>query len=524
MQIEKKAREDAARYLLGVEYKNGIQLSFAKDTYHFYEKNAPERVSCVANHDMDGFKKIGFCFESLRDITVDGGGSLFYFHDVMLPFSCTDCESITLRNFSIDFAEICGVHSTVLPDGTLRLWEEGRLETVGGILYGKIGDELYPVRYFIEVDTERDTIAYDTNDIGFAEVTAEFTEAGDLRILTPFPKTPKPGNTLFIRFGKTFMPGFFFENCKNIRLENITVHYSYGKAVLAQLCENFTAENFRLTPAEGRYSANTSDGLHFVECSGSLTVKNCHFEKQMDDCINCHGIYVHVDESEGDTHYVRLMQRQQLGVPVFRRGDRVRVVDSHSMLTKGYVTVKRVENISRALWRLETEETGGISAGDSLENAEHAPKLHIEGCYFGKNRARGILTTTRGATVITKNRFETTGTAVMIAGDANHWYESGAVRDVTICENEFINCNTNRWGKGAIDIVPQIAEEADGYYHKNIRIENNTFRVFDMPLVYAESVDGLRICGNHVEKTTAYPPKGLYTNELELTHCRMEEA
>jgi len=157
-----------------------------------------------------------------------------------------------------------------------------------------------------------------------------------------------------------------------------------------------------------------------------------------------------------------------------------------------------------------------------LENAEHAPELYIEGCYFGKNRARGILTTTRGKTVITKNRFETTGTAVMIAGDANHWYESGAVRDVTIRENEFVNCNTNRWGRGAIDIVPQIAEKHGGYYHKNIRIENNVFRVFDMPLVYAESVDGLWISGNKVEKTTDYPPKGLYEKELEITFCRTE--
>lgn len=523
MQIDKGAREDAVRHLLDVTYTDGMTLFFEKDTYHFYGKNAPERVSCVANHDMDGFKKIGFCFENLKDITVDGGGSLFLFHDVMLPFSCTGCENITLRNFSIDFEEICGVHSTVLEDGSLRLWEAGRLETVGGMLYGRIGGELYPVRYFIEVDTKRDTVAYDTNDIGFPQVEAEFTPEGDLRVLTPFPKAPKPGNTLFIRFGKTFMPGFFFENCKNIRLENITVHYSYGKAVLSQLCENFTAENFRLTPSEGRYSSNTSDGLHFVECSGNLLAKNCRFEKQMDDCINCHGIYAHVDESEGNTHFVRLMQRQQLGVPIFHPGDRVRVVDSGTMMTKGYVTIKSVENISRALWRLKTEENDVISAGDSLENAEHAPDLHIEGCYFGKNRARGILTSTRGKTVIQNNRFETTGTAVMIAGDANHWYESGAVRDVTIRENEFDNCNNNRWGKGAIDIVPQIGEKTEGYYHKNIRIENNTFRVFDKPLVYAESVDGLQFRDNRVIETTAYPPKGEYKKELELTHCRMEE-
>jgi hypothetical protein len=34
--------------------------------------------------------------------------------------------------------------------------------------------------------------------------------------------------------------------------------------------------------------------------------------------------------------------------------------------------------------------------------------------------------------LIENNRFPSSGSAILIAGDANAWYESGAVRDVTI--------------------------------------------------------------------------------------------
>ena len=47
-------------------------------------------------------------------------------------------------------------------------------------------------------------------------------------------------------------------------------------------------------------------------------------------------------------------------------------------------------------------------------------------------------------------------------------------------------------------------------YNRNIRIENNLFRVFSpLPLLSMYSVDGLTFVGNRLEKTMAYPaPEG----------------
>jgi len=66
-----------------------------------------------------------------------------------------------------------------------------------------------------------------------------------------------------------------------------------------------------------------------------------------------------------------------------------------------------------------------------------------------------------------------------------------------------------------------IAEEfrKTSRYKRNIRIENNRFRVFSpLPLLSIFSVDGLTFVGNHLERTTDYPaPAGRLAQLFEIT-------
>ena len=58
---------------------------------------------------------------------------------------------------------------------------------------------------------------------------------------------------------------------------------------------------------------------------------------------------------------------------------------------------------------------------------------------------------------------------IFIADDARSWFESGMVRDVTIRNNNFIEC-----GAPVILIAPE-NKCNDGYVHRNITITNNLF-------------------------------------------------
>jgi len=88
----------------------------------------------------------------------------------------------------------------------------------------------------------------------------------------------------------------------------------------------------------------------------------------------------------------------------------------------------------------------------------------------------GQLVSTPGKVVIENNDFVSSGEAILIAGDANGWYESGAVSDVLICGNRFHpSCLTSwyEYGEGIISICPIIPKlDPEKPYHRNIRIED----------------------------------------------------
>ncbi|MFC0182334.1 hypothetical protein ACFFJX_07095 [Pseudarcicella hirudinis] len=97
--------------------------------------------------------------------------------------------------------------------------------------------------------------------------------------------------------------------------------------------------------------------------------------------------------------------------------------------------------------------------------------------------------------------------AILIENDASGWYESGEVTDVTIRNNQFIECGFNSApGNYIININPQDHEPARGYYvHKNITIENNLFKIYDFPILFARSTNGLRFLDNTIEKSEFLP-------------------
>ena len=127
----------------------------------------------------------------------------------------------------------------------------------------------------------------------------------------------------------------------------------------------------------------------------------------------------------------------------------------------------------------------------------------------------GALFSTPRRTVVEHNVFDhTSGTAILLCGDCNGWYETGACRDVRIRHNQFINALTSmyQFTNAVISIYPEIPD-LDGqtqYFHggnqEAIVIEENEFDVFDAPVLYAKSVDGLVFRNNVIKTNTEYKP------------------
>ena len=85
--------------------------------------------------------------------------------------------------------------------------------------------------------------------------------------------------------------------------------------------------------------------------------------------------------------------------------------------------------------------------------------------------------------------------AILIANDANSWFESGYVKNVTVKNNRFIDC-----GSPVINIHPENTEIVEGeFVHRNINIANNHFQLNEEPLIKAKSTSTILFTYNAIK-------------------------
>ena len=144
-----------------------------------------------------------------------------------------------------------------------------------------------------------------------------------------------------------------------------------------------------------------------------------------------------------------------------------------------------------------------------IENLTWTPGVLFSGNTIRHNRARGALFSTPKKTLVENNLFDhTSGTAILLCGDANGWYETGSCHDIRIRKNTFINALTNmfQFTNAIISIYPEIPDlkNQQKYFHSHIIIEDNHFETFDKPILYAKSVNGLVFRNNQIKTNKEY--------------------
>src|SRR5262249_51447385 len=155
----------------------------------------------------------------------------------------------------------------------------------------------------------------------------------------------------------------------------------------------------------------------------------------------------------------------------------------------------RKTGIDSLIVTLDSPIPTDLGKGDAVENADWFPAVTFRGNLVHRNRARGALFTTPHPVLVEYNRFEDiAGSAILLPGDANGWYESAGCQDVAIRNNVFRNNLTSRFQftEAILSFYPEIPDlkGQTEYYHRKVRIENNTFETPDIPLLFAISTDG----------------------------------
>ena len=513
------------------EHESAV-LVFPKGRYDFYAPEGDRRI-------------VGLQIIGQKNLTLDGEGSEFIFHGILGVGSLTDSRNVTLRNFSVDWDRPLIAQGTILDttdehidikfdkaaypfeieDGKIFFLGEGWRRQIDG--------------YTLLFDKTTKELVYKTRDyaIGFNFFNTKSEEIADgiVRFYGKPKHKAEPGTIIALWLGRYIANVFDIVNCKDIVMENLTVYHGLSNGVVGFRTENITFRNvnFRTNEKKDRVFSLVADGFHINTCKGLVKIENCEHTGMGDDFLNIHGKNVIV-RKRIDDHTVEVgVSGRGDASHVLGAGDEVWFLDGQTVQSGATGTIREIKDVledSRLVARhivFEQKIPDTLKENDALENKTWNAELEIRGCRILKqHRARGLLISTPLRAIVENNYFRTAGAAILVEGDVNFWYESGAVTDLVIRNNVFEDCFSSGyagdWGHAVITIHPSFKpqSETDEAYHRNIRMENNTFKSFDYPILFARSVRGLTFTGNTLSRTTTYPPFAKNQTTFVLDGCR----
>jgi hypothetical protein len=330
-----------------------------------------------------------------------------------------------------------------------------------------------------------------------------FSELNKNTLRISFKKNPGFTEGLIYQNRNTFRDysAVFMQKSKNILWENVTMNFMHGMGFVSQFCENITYNKLFIKPKEGsgRTCAAWADILHFSGCRGEIKVLNSYLSAANDDAINVHGTYLRIIDSISKRKVkVRFMHPQTYGFNAFFVGDSIEFTRAKSLLPFSKNVISKVTKLNEKEIELVFKENipNDIEVNDVIENISWSADVTIQHNKIAYIPTRGILITTRGKVIVENNEFlKTQMSGILIAADANSWFESGATKDVTISNNTFIDC-----GMPVINIHPENLEVVPNKpVHENIQIINNQFNLDKQIVLSAKSTGNIKFTNNIID-------------------------
>ena len=522
-----------------------VTVRLEKGTYRLSPDDAPDRIYYISNHDQVVHHPTGVAIEGWEGLTFDGAGSTLLCEGRMLPMSIVGCTDVTVKNLHIDFATPHISQVTIVSNDdsgiTFRPSSEVNWEIDDQKRFTAHGKD-WTLHYYTGIAFDGNTyhIVPQTSDLSIN--LSDCSRQGDLVKAPNWKDSRLPvGTRLALRSYHRPHPAVFMEADIRTLLRNVSVHYAEGMGLVAQMCTDIHLDGFNVCLAKGsqRYFTTQADATHFVQCRGKLISENGLYEGMMDDAINVHGVYLRVRQRiKNRTLRCRFEHNQTFGYKWGEPGDSVVFVRSATMDQLPFTATIRSINTAGGpiagtleyIITLDRDLPEEISdkEGYGIENITWTPEVVFRNSTVRNNRARGALFSSARATMCEDNFFDhTSGTAILLCGDCNGWYESGPVRNIVIRRNRFLNALTNmfQFTNAVISIYPEIPniKESKTYFHGGsenaIVICDNIFETFDSPLIYAKSVDGIVVRDNKVTYNHDFKPFHWNQKAVLLEHC-----
>lgn len=484
-------------------------IQFIEGTYNLFPEYAHKQPYYISNttseeEKFDVTKTIGILLKNIDNLTIEGNGALLLYRGKMTQLVVDNCSDIEFKDLNFDYkhptvfeTKVCQIHKRYIDvevhDDSRYVINRGKLQWIGE---GFTSEGSLCVEYNPTIDKCWRT----WNPITTANFVKEIAH-NRLRLYYLSKKIPKKvtvNNIYQFRESIRDQVGVFINRSKNITFNKVGMNFTHGLGVIGQYSEDLTFNEVKWKPRREtkRTCAAFADFLHISGCRGMLSVNDCEFAGAHDDCINVHGTHLRIIKIFDDLKIkVRFMHHQSYGFDAFTKGDMIEFINSKTLLPYDKAEVLNTTRVNnRDIILTLSNIPKKIDKNDVVENTSWVPKVTIKGNKFGRIPTRGILLTTRGKILVEDNTFNnTTMSAILVADDANSWYESGYVTNLTIKNNTFNEC-----ASPIINIEPENTRyDKNNPVHKGICIEENTFINKDESIeVYAKSTADLTIKNN----------------------------
>lgn len=530
----------SALYSLMEGHKEDTEFIFENADYYFSPDDALRLDYRLSNTEVTPRRVLAILMKEMKNCILRGNGARLWPSGQMQVFTLDHCENVKLENFTVNWKKPLVAEGVVIAKNELAVdvfvdhkrfphrFEDGNLQFDTG------ADEWYPFnRHVIVFEPNSLRARRGVADVSFVEILAlgnsiyRMTLKRDADICV--------GDLLNMRHNERIHAGVFSEKCSDVVVENVTFYSCGGLGCLSQFCHNMTYRgvHFLADKRLGRkVSGGRDDGMHITCNSGTVTITECSFHALMDDPINVHGCCVTSNEVINErTLRCKYRHPQACGFLYWaEKGDEVGFISRDSMEAIGRAKVESyvledqmtfLLTFDRALPKEILDRT--VADLLALDNLTHTAAFVCTNNRFGSCRARGVLISTPKSVKITGNYFESSGSAILVAGDSNYWFESGECHDVEISRNVFTDAclgSKYQFCEGVISVSPVIpSPDVDKPYHKNVRITENVFDTVGVPVLFAFSCAELAFCNNRIFKSPSSPKVSEEKAQLKLSFC-----
>nr|WP_289201344.1 right-handed parallel beta-helix repeat-containing protein [Parabacteroides goldsteinii] len=433
-----------------------VVIKLQNADYNLHRESSSQILYHISNtasekENPDQTKHIGLWLKDLKNVTIDGQGARFVTHGEMTSFVIDQCENITLRDFTVTASDPTVPELTVTEVGenfmTVRIHPQSRYTVKDGH-FAFVGDNWELSGGIAQsYDKEKDITWRSWSPLSGLRKAIEL-DTNLLRFVYDTPPQAKQGTVFQMRDGIRDQACGLIQYSKNVTLEGVHLAFLGNFGIVGQMTENITYRNLTFEPeaGSGRTSAGFADFVQMSGCKGKITIENSRFLGAHDDPINIHGTHLAVTGYPAPNQVsVKYMHPQTYGFQSFLPGNQIEFIDAHSLMSLAPAKVKKAEmkNEREILITLDRNIPQTIRDKKELvvENVTYTPEVLIRNNYFARIPTRGILVSTRRKVLIENNTFfRMQMSGILIADDARSWFESGMVRDVTIRNNNFMEC------------------------------------------------------------------------------------